>query len=140
MPIMAAHSGGSWSPWKSLPVTSGRIPGCRRALRRLAWPALAGHGDVAVYPAQLSLADKVVHERIGPVPLPGEPAPQLGLRRQDGRADGRGDQVPERGHRILAGAATTLVGLIPAGQLGGMLMFLAGGGLQGARHDRAAPL
>ena len=69
-------------------------------------------GDVAVYPAQPALADKVVDKRIGPVPRPGEPAPQLGLRRQDGCAHGRGDQVPERGHGVLAGAAAaTRVGL-----------------------------
>ena len=43
--------GGSWSPWKSLLVTSRRIPGCRRALRRFAWPPPAGRGDVAVDPA-----------------------------------------------------------------------------------------
>src|SRR4029077_5062901 len=84
-----------------------------------------------VYPAQPALADKVVHKRIGPVPLPGEPAAQLGLRREDGRAHGRGDQVPERGHGILAGvAAATQVGLIPAGQLTGMLMSLADGDAQ----------
>ena len=116
---------------KSLLLTSGRIPGCPGARRRSPGPALAGHGDVAVYPAQPALADKVVQERIGPVPLPGEPASQLGLRRQDGRADGRGDQVPERGHGVLAGAAAaTRVGLIPAGQLTGVLMSLAGGDVQ----------
>src|SRR5262245_40397028 len=124
----------------SLLVASGRIPGCRGARRRLAWPALAGRGDVAVYSAQPPLADEVVHERIGPVPLPGEPAPQLGLRRQDGRADGRGDQVPERSYGILAGAAAALVGLIPARQLAGMLVSLAGGNVQRARQDYAAPL
>jgi hypothetical protein len=127
----ATQIGGSWSPWKSLLVTSGRIQGCPRALRRFAWPTPAGHGDVAVYPAQPALADKVLQERIGPVPLPGEPAPQLGLRREDGCADGRGDQVPERGNGVLAGAAAaTRVGLIPAGQLTGMLMSLAGSDVQ----------
>ena len=95
------------------------------------WPALAGHGDMAVYPAQPALADKVVDKRIGPVPLPGEPAPQLGLWHQDGRAHGRGDQVPERGHGVLAGAAAaSRVGLIPAGQLTGVLTSLAGGDAQ----------
>src|SRR5260370_16161407 len=108
-------------------VSSGGIPGCRRALWRFAWSALADHGNVAIYPAQPPLADKVVHERIGPVPLPGEPAPQLGLRRQDGRTHGRGGQVPERGHGILARAAAALVGLIPAHQLAGVLVSLARG-------------
>src|SRR5215831_10865186 len=137
---VAAHIGGSWSPWKSLLVTSLGIPEGRRVLRPFAWPALAGHGDVAIDPAEPPLADKVVHERIGPVPLPGEPAPQLGLRRDDGRAHGGGQQVPERDHGVLASAAAARVDLIPADQLAGMPVALAGGDLQRARHDRAAPL
>ena len=52
-------------------------------VRDLPWLVLACRHDVAAHSAQPSLADEVVDERVCPVPLPGEPAPQLRLGRGD---------------------------------------------------------
>jgi len=69
--------------WSSRSVTSAGVLRCDRALRPSAWLVLACRHDVTVHPAHPPLADEVVHERICPVPLPGEPAPQLRLGRDD---------------------------------------------------------
>ena len=78
---VSVQNGGSWSPWEGTVADFKQDSGMPRGAAMSPWPARAGHGDMAVYPAQPALADKVVDKRIGPVPRPGEPAPQLGLRR-----------------------------------------------------------
>jgi hypothetical protein len=72
-------NGGSWPPWSSWSVASAGVLRCGRALRPSVWLVVACGYDVVVHPAQPSLADKVVDERVCPVPVPGEPAPQLRL-------------------------------------------------------------
>ena len=66
-------------PLELTSVTLAGVPGCDRVLLPSAGLALACRHDVAVHPAQPPVADQVVDERIGPVPLPGEPAAQLRL-------------------------------------------------------------
>ncbi len=55
-------------------------------------------------------------------------------------ADASGEQVLERQARVCVCSAGLRTGLVPSDQLTGMLASLAGGDLQRARDDRAAPL
>src|SRR5262249_5456514 len=52
--------------------------------------------DVTVHAPQPALTDEVADERVGPVPLPGEPAPQFGFGCDNRRVHAGGDQVLER--------------------------------------------
>lgn len=96
--------------------------------------------DVTVHPAKLFLTDKVVDEGVRPIPLPGEPSPQLKLGRDHRRAYASDDEVLERTARICVCPACGGIDLIPARQLARMQMSLAGGYLQRPRDDRTAPL
>src|SRR5262245_58670600 len=63
--------------------------------------------DVTVHAPQPALADEVADERVGPVPLPGEPAPQLRLGCDDRRVHAGDDEILERAggtHARLAAA------------------------------------
>ena len=71
-------------------------------------PSLQASREVSAHLAQPARPDEVVDERAGPVPLPGEPAPQLRLGRHDRRTHARGDQVRQRAARV--GAALAAVG------------------------------
>ena len=95
---------------------------------------------MAVYPAQPASTDLAVHECVRPVPLPGEPAPQLTLGRHDRGAYAGSDQVCQRAAGIGIRFAVARVGLIPAGQLARIRVSLTSGHVQRARDDRAAPL
>jgi hypothetical protein len=66
-------------PLELTSVTSAGIPGCDRVLLLSVGLAPTCHHDLTIHPAKPPLADKVVDERICPIPLPGEPAPQLRL-------------------------------------------------------------
>src|SRR5258708_32421753 len=86
--------------WSSRSVTSAGVLGCERALRPSVWPVLAGGHDVTVHPAEPPLADEAVNERTCPIALPGEPAPQLKLGRDDRRAHARGAHALEPPARL----------------------------------------
>src|SRR5262245_44633286 len=76
--------------------------------------------DVTVHAPQPALTDEVADERVGPVPLPGEPAPQFGLGCDNRRVHAGGDQVLERTGGTRAALAAAGVGLVPARQLARM--------------------
>jgi hypothetical protein len=96
--------------------------------------------DVTVRPAELFLADKVIDEGVRPIPLPGEPPPQLKLGRDHRRPHASDDEVLERTAGICVCPTTCGIDLISARQLARMKMSLAGGDLQRPRDDRTAPL
>src|SRR5262249_60399527 len=95
--------------------------------------------DVTVPAPQPALTDEVAYERVGPVPLPGEPAPQFGLGCDNRRVHAGGDQVLERTGGTRAALAAAGVGLVPARQLARMRVTPAGGPLPRTRDDCAAP-
>jgi hypothetical protein len=70
-------------PLRVTSVSSAGILGCDRVLLFSVGLAPACHHDLTIGPAKPSLADKVVNERICPVPLPGEPARQFRLECDD---------------------------------------------------------
>src|SRR5262249_24635816 len=92
--------------------------------------SLRGSREVTVHPAQPARPDQVVDERAGPVPLPGEPAPQLRLGRHDRRTHAGYDEILERAGGAGAGVAAGRADLVPAGQYARMLFPGTGGDLQ----------
>ena len=95
---------------------------------------------MTVHPAELFLTDKFIDEGVWPIPLPGEPPPQLKLGRDHRRPHASDDEVLERTTRICFCPAGSGIDLIPARQLAHMQMSLTAGYLQRPRDDSAAPL
>jgi hypothetical protein len=137
---MAMQNGGSWRPWSSQSVMLGRFADMTGRSGHSLGGLWSRRRDVTVHPAKLFLTDKVVDEGVRPIPLPGEPSPQLKLGRDHRRAYASDDEVLERTARICVCPASCGIDLIPARQLARMQMSLAGGYLQRPRDDRTAPL
>lgn len=91
---------------------------------------MARRCDVTVHPAKPFLTDQVIDEGVRPVPLPGEPPPQLRLGRDDRGLHGSDNEVLEGTAGICLCSAGLRIDLVPACQLARMRMPLAGGDLQ----------